>query len=564
MKTMEDLRKTLRRIDRKGYKAYKDIEGSYDFKDYTLFIDHVQGDPFAAPTRARARMRHDYPEHFLSNRSRETALMDYLTRRFAAGIRENSKGMRGTGKGGIISIDEPGQEIIERTSVIIRDSHVEARFEIGLPAFGRRIAADHAEEMLFREIPSIVSSSLPRTSVEEEELMKHVTACEDADALREKLDSMGLVCFVADNSILPRKSGVSQKPLENAVPFISPESLKKEVKLPNRTLTGMGIPKGITLIVGGGYHGKSTLLNAVELGIYNHLPGDGREFVVTSSDAVKIRAEDGRSIAGADISPFIGSLPMEKDTSSFSTPNASGSTSQAANIIEALEAGAKAILIDEDTSATNFMIRDRRMQELVPKEREPITPYIDRARQLSKDMGASTILVIGGSGAYFDIADTVICMVDYLPYEMTEKARQIAESDKSARKAEGGDSFGRITERVPAPESIDPVRGKKVKIRADSTRGIMFGRSTIDLSGVEQLADKSQTTAIGLALLYAKKRMNGKALREILDAVMDDIREQSLDVLAGSPSGRLAMFRRHELAAALNRLRTLRTKQRRE
>ena len=101
----------------------------------------------------------------------------------------------------------------------------------------------------------------------------------------------------------------------------------------------MGIRKGITLIVGGGYHGKSTLLKALEAGVYNHIAGDGREFVITDDTAFKLRAEDGRSITGVDISPFIKNLPNKKDTVHFSTEDASGSTSQAANLMEALESG---------------------------------------------------------------------------------------------------------------------------------------------------------------------------------------------------------------------------------
>jgi predicted ABC-class ATPase len=325
----------------------------------------------------------------------------------------------------------------------------------------------------------------------------------------------------------------------------------------------MGIKKGITLIVGGGYHGKSTLMNALERGIYNHVPGDGREFVVTGRGAVKIRAEDGRRIEKTCISPFISNLPFNRDTDSFSTEDASGSTSQSANIIEAIEAGADILMIDEDTSATNFMIRDHRMQELVAKEREPITPFIDKVEQLRSDHGISTVLVIGGSGDYFDVAHTVICMVEYLPEEVTGEASRIAEKYKAERSREGGSGFGTLIRRVPRAESLDPSRGKKeVKIDARGTHSIQFGREDIDLSGIEQIVNMSQTRAIGDALHYSRKYMDGvNTLGEVAAKVEADIDREGLDILGPWPAGNYAGFRKLELAAAINRLRTLKVKQ---
>jgi predicted ABC-class ATPase len=348
---------------------------------------------------------------------------------------------------------------------------------------------------------------------------------------------------------------------EGAIPFQSPASLRVELTPPNAgPVSGMGVPAGVTLIVGGGYHGKSTLLNALERGVYNHVPGDGRELVVTDAGAVKIRAEDGRAVTGVDISPFIGALPNGADTRHFSTANASGSTSQAANIVEALEAGARVLLVDEDTAATNFMIRDHRMQELIAKEREPITPFIDKVRQLHDEHGVSTILVMGGSGDYFDVADTATAMDAYVPHDVTDRARAIAQKYQAERRQEGGDSFGDITPRAPLAESLDPSKGRRqVKISTRGVRTILFGTNEIDLSAVEGLVDPSQLNAIGQALYYARQRYmdGGRTLPEILDAVMADIDRGGLDVLDRRSVGDLAHFRRYELAAALNRLRTL-------
>ncbi len=567
MTTNDDLRRILNRIDGKGYPAYKDIRGEYEFPGFTLLIDHVQGDPFAAPSRLRVRVPQSvagYPPDTFANRSRRVALADFLTRAFDVACSQVS-GRRGSGKSGLVAIDRPGQQILERTSALVDERAVEVRFVVGLPAAGRRVLGRQAAAMLCDDLPRIVESALHFASNNQAGLYRHIQTAEDADWLRSQLAPHGLIAFVADGAVLPRRSGVDDRPLrQGAIPFRSPDSLRVEFHLPNAgPVTGMGIPAGVTLIVGGGYHGKSTLLNALERGVYNHVPGDGRELVVADEGAVKIRAEDGRAITGVDISPFIGALPNGADTRHFSTANASGSTSQAANIIEALEAGARVLLVDEDTAATNFMIRDHRMQELIAKEREPITPFIDKVRQLYDERGVSTVLVMGGSGDYFDVADTVIAMDAYLPRDVTAQARAIAQKYRAERRPEGGDRFGQVTPRIPLAESLDPSKGRRqVKISARGVKTILFGTNEIDLTAVEQLVDPSQLNAIGQALYYARQRyMDGRrTLPEILDAVMADIDREGLDALDRRPVGDLARFRRYELAAALNRLRTLRVR----
>ncbi len=568
MRTGQHLKETLNRIHKRGYKAYKDIQGVYDFTDYILLVDHVQGDPFASPSRVRVQIPQEvvqFPHTTFSNKSREIALRDFLTRVFYRASKRFCRGKRGTGKSGLISIDRPGQQILERTSMIVTDQYVEARFTMGLPAFGRRIAADHAQAMFFEELPRIIRC-LYFPNLDQKRVYHHIETAEDADFLRDHLEELGLLAFVADGAVLPRVSGVDPRPLTGkVVPFKSPQSLRVAIEVPNAgSITGMGIPKGVTLIVGGGYHGKSTLLKALELGVYNHIPGDGREFVVTSPYAVKIRAEDGRRIEKVDISPFIGALPLGQSTRAFSTEDASGSTSQAANIMEALEVGSQTLLIDEDTSATNFMIRDHRMQELVSKDKEPITPFIDKVHQLFQDLGISTVLVIGGSGDYFDVADCVICMVEYIPHDVTEKARSIAEKYKAERAREGGEYFGEITERIPLPHSFDPSKGRrKVKISSKGVHSILFGTHRIDVGALEQLVDKSQTQAVGDAIYYATRYMDGKrSLKEVIDRVGKDVTEKGLDIISLHPVGTYAAFRVIELAAAINRLRTLLVNQR--
>ena len=568
MRTNDDLAGILRRLDGRGYRAYKDLEGDYSFSRFQLIVDHVQADPFAPPSRIRVRVPQNeagFPEETFENKSSEIALRDFLTRRFEEACRRFVHGDRGSGKSGRISIDRPGQQILERSSVLVSPEWVEARFTAGLPAFGRRIAGREAEQMFLTGIPSVVEKSLYFSSLEPEALYRHIRTAEDADALRYQLKGRKLVAFVAEGAVLPRASGVDERPLESGmIVFQSPDSLRISLNAPNRgEVSGLGIPEGVTLIVGGGYHGKSTLLKALALGIYNHIPGDGRELVVTNPAAVKIRAEDGRRIEKVDISPFIANLPFGRTTKDFSTEDASGSTSQAANTMEALEMGAEALLIDEDTSATNFMIRDHRMQELVPKSREPITPFIDKIRLLHRDLGISTILVIGGSGDYFDVADRVICMEEYRPKDKSSKAQEIASKYRAERKAEGGDLFGDFARRIPRAESFDASRGRRwVKITPRGLHRIQFGIHDIDLAAQEQLVHPSQTRALGEAIFFALRHMDGRrTLKEVIEAVCIDIENRGLDVLHSGPIGDLAQFRPLDLAAAINRLRTLRVSQ---
>jgi predicted ABC-class ATPase len=562
MATQADLRRSLNRIDQQNYKAYKDLQGCYEFPGFTLWIDRVQGDPFASPSQCRVKIpqtQAGFPGQLYSNQSREIALRDYLTRQFDR-VAQTIRQHRGSGSSGLIAIAQTGQTLLERTSALISDVELEVRFVVGLPAFGRRVAGLQAAAMLCDDLPELVDRALLYATLDAKALQHHVETAEDADWIRNQLTAKGLVSFVADNAILPRRSGVDDRPLkEGSVPFQAPASLRVEFICPNRGLvTGMGVPAGVTLIVGGGYHGKSTLLRAIEVGVYNHIPADGREQVITHPAAVKIRAEDGRSITGVDISPFINQLPQGRSTTQFSTENASGSTSQAASIIEALEAGAKAILVDEDTAATNFMIRDRRMQALIAKDKEPITPFIDKIRQLYTDYGVSTILVMGGSGDYFEVADTVIAMQDFQPQDVTAQAKAIAQQYPTDRAPEGGQKFGSLTPRILSIAN-EPMNDRPLKRKVPDLDTIVLGREEIDLSAVEQVVEKGQLRAIAAAILHIQQHyLDGKQpLPSLLDRIMTDIERQGFDHLTLLPEGDFAMFRRFELAAAINRWRNL-------
>ncbi|HHW44942.1 MAG TPA: ABC-ATPase domain-containing protein [Desulfotomaculum sp.] len=563
------LRDKLLAMDGKGYGAYKSLAGSYAFDRYTLFIDHVQSDPFAPPSRLRVRVEQrlaGFPPVLYRTRPRRIALEDYLMRAFARAVARHCRGHRGTGKSGLVAVDHCGQEILERTGAVVNSDFVEIRFVVGLPARGRTITGREAVRIFLEELPAIIHDSLFYHNLDSGGIIQQVELMEDQEFLRGQLAGRGLVAFVANGSILPRESGVSDRPLVRGrvVPFQSPPELEVEFNLPNRgRVAGMGIPRGVTLIVGGGYHGKSTLLRALERGVYNHIPGDGRELVITLPGAVKIRAEDGRSVQKVDISGFINNLPGGQDTRSFSTENASGSTSQAANIVEALEMGAPLLLLDEDTSATNFMIRDGRMQELVAREDEPITPFIDRVRQLYEYMGVSTILVVGGSGDYFSVADRVIMMQNYVPRDVTARAREIAARHRDGRRMEATDTFRRVTPRVPLPVSFTLEGRDKVKARGMDE--IVYGHMDIDLQNVEQLVDPAQARAIAEIIKYAARHhVNGRrTLKEVVEAVLSDMDREGLDVISpfkGQHPGDYARPRAHEIAAAINRYRRLQVK----
>ncbi|HZU11383.1 MAG TPA: ABC-ATPase domain-containing protein [Chloroflexota bacterium] len=561
MAALDELRRRLLQLDGSGYRGYRSIQGEYHLTHLTLFVDRAQSDPFAPPSRLRAAIRvaeAHYPGDLLSTHSRRVAVGDFIARAFRRAI--DAAGARDLG------VDAGGQVVLERTSCEIRDGCIELRFTARLPGAGRTILGRQAAHLLTDVLPRTLQAALPYEAHDAAGLRRHVETVEDAQALRGRLTQEGLVAFVADGSVLPRLSGASDAPLaDRVVRFESPPSLQVTLRAPNAgPVVGMGIPAGVTLIVGGGYHGKTTLLQAIQAGVYDHIPGDGRERVVTVRDAVKIRAEDGRHVERVDISPFLTNLPSGVDTAHFSTDDASGSTSQAAAIMEALELGTALLLMDEDTCATNFMVRDELMQRLVPKAAEPITPYIDRVRQVA-DQGVSTILVVGGSGDYFEVADRVIMMESYRPRDVTDDACRIASSRHNTRRPEAADQFRPPAPRIPLPQSINAeTRQGRTRVRARDVDEIRFGNEEIELWTLDQLVDPAQTRAIGSALLYLVGRgyLDGRRdLRAALELLDADIGRRGLGVITSLrervPPGDLALPRKHEIGAALNRLRSL-------
>lgn len=554
---MKQLQSQIRSMDHKGYPAYKSLKGNYRFGSYELWIDHVQGDPFASPSSLHVSISGKtagIPAECYEEKHRRTALEDFLLRGFAKGVEKISFQAKGSGKSGLISASRPGQEILERSACQVdsRNGNVLFRFSVGFPARGRSIDARELEKILFALLPPVVEKAGLYQNLDQKALQQTMELADDQKAIREQLEEKGLVAFVANGSVLPRESGISERPMKNAVVFQSPESLEVVLQLPHRgACAGMGIPKGITLIVGGGYHGKSTLLKTLEKSVYSHIAGDGREYIATEETGMKIRAEDGRSVYKEDISLFIRNLPNGKDTSCFSTLDASGSTSQAANTIEAVEAGSRLLLIDEDTSATNFMIRDELMELVIAAQQEPIVPFIKRVRQLYEEKGVSTVLVAGSCGAFFHVADTVIQMDRYLPKEITREAKKTAGAFPLKMELETGKLELEEGREVFLPRSDD-----RNKIKVTGTDGFLVNKKSVDLRYLEQITDGEQMLAIAKALEYLRKKYGGKtvAMEKLLDSVTELLEKHGICALSeGSVVPNMAMPRRLEIAGCLNR-----------
>ena len=580
MKNSEELRQQLRSINRKSYPAYKGLKGLYHFGNYILSIDHVQGDPFASPSHVSIQISHrdtGFPVEYYKDTLTGTTLCDYLTRQFEKQVSQYSFRAKGSGKSGLLTASHCGQEILSRTACEITEKGITARFFVGFPANGRTINATELEKILFDFLPVCIQKSFFYSSLNAKELQNYIELAEDQEFIRQTLPAKNLCAFIADGSILPRESGISSRPMKASIPFTSPDSLRISINLPHKgKITGMGIPKGITLIVGGGYHGKSTLLNALELGVYNHIPGDGREYVITDATAVKLRSEDGRFIKDVDVSMFINDLPNKKDTRCFSTLDASGSTSQAAGIVESMEAGSHLFLLDEDTSATNFMVRDAFMQQVIQREKEPITPFLERAEDLYKKAGISTILVAGSSGAFFHIADTIIQMDNYVPKDITASVKklcsqyplpavsvtdfQLPHSHRIMSRPAESSKHLRHNSRGNHSDS-GAAKPERLKTRISGTDGFSLGRQEIDLRYTEQLIDAEQTAALGLLLKYAVEHLadGRRTLPEIVQFLWKNLSLHGLSFFTENQkiSCGYATPRIQEIYACLNRYRGL-------
>ena len=588
--TLNELTSHLHAIDGRSYAAYKAIVGRYRSPlGWVLYIDRIQPDPYAPPTAIRvvlplaltgADTRPTGADESLTGANepltgtnarltatptRAVALRDYLART----LRELLKGQA-------ISIAPAGQEILERSSVNLHETwqddfstpafnapgpYLELRLRWSLPAFGREIAGRQAARNLNLDLARAIASLDLRESELGAEAWKHCQVAEDHAALQEILVERGWVAFLADGANLARRSGVSQLPLEGGVPLTAPETLAQTVQLPHAgVVRGTAIPAGVTVIAGGGYHGKSTLLNAIARGIYPHIPGDGRELVATVPEAMAVRAADGRAVTGVDLRPFISHLPgRDADPAQFTTANASGSTSQAASIMESLElwgqSAQAALLLDEDTCATNLLIRDQRMRALVSSEREPITPLVDRIRALHRERGISTLIVMGGSGDYLDVADQVLIMDSYRLVDATAQARQVC--DSQPRMDTSLPDFPLPAQRLP--QRPEAKRRGPSRTRALGTQRLVLDRHEVDVADVSGLVDEGQALAVAWALrALLERHFDGRtSLSQALAQVAKRLDDVGLDALGEAHPAFLVRPRLVDVGAAVNRLRSL-------
>ena len=562
-----DLKNKLESIHRKSYPAYKSLRGSYTFGDFVLSIDNVQGDPFAAPSSLHVELplkKAGFPEKYLEKRHTKTALEDLILRSFSKALDQYSFKAKGSGKSGLISTSRPGPEIMRRTAVEFNNIALLVRFEVGFPANGRTINAQELEKILLEFLPQIVKTCLFYQSWEKAKIQACYELAENQQRIREVLEERKLVAFCANGSILPRKSGVSSQPLKDAIEFQSPESMEISIDLPfGNSIRGMGIPEGVTLIIGGGYHGKSTLLQALEQGVYNHVKGDGREYVITRADALKLRAEDGRAVSHLDLSLFIHDLPNGKDTHCFSTEDASGSTSQAAGVLEGMEAETSCFLIDEDTSATNFLVRDAFMQRVVSGDQEPITPFIARVRDLYEKVGISTILVAGSSGAFFHVADTIIQMDAYRPKDVKMSVEALLPEYPPADLCSNAEPFTLPTEKrmfVMERKIKRHGRGEReerIKTKVMGTDGFSIEHNIVDLRCVEQLIDTEQTAALAAILKHiVKKGSICMEMQELVAEINTLLKKKGMAAFVeGALSCGYAYPRKEEIYLMLNRFR---------
>jgi predicted ABC-class ATPase len=560
----ERLRDKLLTLDGKPYAAYKGLEGAYRFERFVLFIDEVPVDPIGTPVPVRVRMDQaeaQVPRELWSTPARQAALEDFIGRRWHDAARRVGRA-RG-GRGGIF-IDPGGQAILPRTNCALTEDSVEIRAHVVLPAEGRKASGRLSQPLWFEDLGQIADAALvfaPHAS----EAVRQVHVAEDYAVLRGLLAERGLVAFIADGAVLPRDPDGDRPALAHLVTFQAPPELSVTLEVPHRgSLSGLGIPRGVTVILGPAFSGRSTLLRAIASAVYPHVQGDGREYCTTVPDAVWILADGSRRIEGVNLTPFISVLPGGEDPARYHSPAAPPLIAQVASIAEALEAGTSLLLFDEDSTAPRLLARDPLWRYLRPEGKESVTPLADLVRPLYAESGVSTIIAGGTGSSLPAVADTVISMEAFRPSVVTAVARELSAQWPGVRVAEVR-GFGGTHHRVPLGDSVAFLKGRRLKPEAVGTVSLSLGRDTVDLRALPQLADPAQIRALGAALILAAERgyLDGtRAIREILSLVEADMAAGGLDVLSPRdyPVGDYAQPRRQEIAAVLSRLRTLRVK----
>ena len=501
---MKALYQKIRSLNGKNYGLYKSLaDKPWDFGDFALEFLHVQGDPYAPASRVLIKANLSmlgYAGEWGGTYERRLALSDFLYRKLGRLVQE-----RYPGKDAAVIFDTAGPEMLVRNSLWIDNGELRACLQVKLPGDGRKIQAELAAEILTMVLPDLVSAGLYYSKSDEVFLQEHYRVLAERKEILSQLDARGLCAFVPDGAVLPRASGLSEMPLEGAVPFVAPEEMAVTLNVCGRDIRGMGIPKGVTVITGGAFHGKSTLLQALTRSVYPHIPGDGREGIVIDESALRVGVEDGRSVRGTDLSHFVRDLPGGVSTKDFNTLSASGSTSEAANLLEAMEAGSRTFLIDEDSSAVNFLIRDVRVRKLLGDDREPLIPLTDRIREISAQ-GYSFILVAGACGDYLDLADNIVIMANYKAEcaEFTPMSSWKTEGlIGSTEPAEVQQPRPFVAYMQPLQKSVRPTsaveRQVKVKLAGDTL--LQIGFLVSDTSRLNTLVDRQQRFGAGFVLL---------------------------------------------------------------
>ena len=524
------------RIDGRGYKSYRVLRGlCEDVSGVRVCVRRVQGDPFAPPSVVEASFSLSVLPRPLLRYG--VAVADFLLRALRGELEARRRRL-GEGHSGFLGVPRPSPIIIRRSALIVRGEVGIARVWVGLPSRRRRVLGEEARWLLLEAVPGAIRAALRRARERLGDLEDHVLAWRLQEELRSRLPGLGLVSFIGDGSILPRRCGGCWDPLPGAVPFESPPSLRVEVETKCcGPVTGMGIRRGVTVIAGSAFHGKTTLLEAIASGVWDHVPGDGRERVVTIRKAMYVRAEDGRYISCVDVDPFIHDLPSGHPTRCFSTSDASGATSVAAAIQEAVEVGAELLLFDEDTSATNMLYLDERAKPLT--RRHTVTPLAELARDM-KEKGVSLVIVSTGSLPLLAVADSVIVMEDYRARDATQDARSLAKSIK-----QGGEAY-----KPPRRRVIERVTGLvKPRVRA----GMLTAKNLeapLPLINNIHLVEESQLNALAaIAARISKER--GRVLAEVVEEYEERITENPA-WLGESPG--LGEVRGLDIAFLVNRL----------
>ena len=568
MKDKKEFYNLLTELDGQPISEYQQMVGDFDFSRYVIKCGKIdlENDDLQPVLSIRVPQTiAEIPAYLFDSPIRRTAMEDLLLRRLCSNVDRIANYDHNGIARRHIHVSVPSQTILPRNALQLTKEYIEVRVAVTLPVQSvvidgeplMAIDGEMAQQIFFEDFPEIVSNSMLYCNFDTAESDAFVNSMEDADRLRQSLGASGQVGFVAEGALVTRLSGQDIPDYERLTPVEIESSLIEEIEVPHEgTVRGMSIPSGLTLILGESNSGRVDLMDAISQGIYNHVPGDGREHVVTVADAVSICSEVDRSIQRVDISAFAKELPDGGDPSQYSTKSAGSFTSQAASTVEALEAGARVLLFDEHTSSSTFLSSDTRVSSLLGKSSR--NTLAARARQMVDELGVS-IVVAGSSlvAEFIPIADKVLKVENFCITDITEEAKALDITPSTVADSDVNLSTMLSRSRWVMPSSIDPSIGREdVVIETEEDDYVQFGRSIIDLSEIKQIAGVDQARAIGFVLYYAKLRFmdEGYPLCEILDLVDRDLSNEGLNTLVRDMRGDLARPRRYEVAAALNRL----------